>query len=207
MAKKKDSKKVEEVNVADNESEVIEEVEAFVCPSCGAEVADDTITCPGCGAFFDYEDGTEVPDSPDEDTPPLPSYPEDDMDPPADPEDKSPKASNPVPQSQGNPTPYVVRDSEMRIASALKEYTVKRRKRYLSGALFTGLGILFFVILWLFTVHQVWVEEADTIFGLEVILLLAIASVLFIMGMYLILTYPKSSLMDVFSTMPRAEPK
>ena len=204
---KENSKKAEEEEIADTESEVIEEIEAFVCPSCSAEVADDTVTCPGCGAFFDYGEGTETPEPDGEDTPPLPPDPEDDVAIPAEPGEEAPPISESDIQSTEEPTPYVVRDNEVRMAGALKEYSAKRRKRYLSGALSTGLGILFFVLLWLYTVNQVWVEETNTIFGFEVILLLVIASVLFIMGMYLILTYPKSSLMDVVATMPRAEPK
>jgi hypothetical protein len=204
---KKNSQKADEVDGVDTESEVIEEMEAFVCPSCGAEVANDTVTCPGCGAFFDFEDGTDIPEPEEEETPPLPADNEEEMDAPAEPEEEAPAPTEPSPQPMEEPSPYVVHQNEVRMAGALKEYSAKRRKRYLSGALSTGLGIIFFVLLWLYTVNQVWVEDTDTIFGLEVILLLVIASVLFIMGMYLILTYPKSSLMDVFATMPRAEPK
>jgi len=196
MTKKKESQKEEAKHL---DSEVIEEVEAFVCPSCGAEVADDTITCPGCGAFFDYEEGAEAPETPEENTPPLPLDPEE-------PEREVPPISEPAPKPTEEPAPYVVNQNEVRMAGALKEYSTKRRKRYLFGALSTGLGILFYVVLWLFTVHQVWVEDTNTIFGLEVILLIVVASVLFILGMYLILTYPKSSLMDVFAAIQRAEP-
>jgi len=202
MAKKKNSEKKEAEHM---DSEVIEEVEAFVCPSCGAEVADDAITCPGCGAFFDYEDGAEVPKPSEENAPPLPPDPED-ADTPAEREGEAPPISDPAPQQKEAPAPYVVHQTEVRMAGALKEYSTKRRKRYLFGALSTGLGIVFYVLLWLFTVHQVWIKDTNTIFGLEVILLLIIASVLFILGMFLILTYPKSSLVDVFSAMPRAEP-
>lgn len=214
---KKNSKKEEEMEIADTESEVIEEIEAFVCPSCGAEVTNDAVTCLGCGVSFDFEDeaetpepeGEEAPPEPSEiedDTPPLPADSGEDMEPPAEPEEEAPAPTEPDISPAEESAPYVVRDNEVRMAGALKEYSVKRRKRYLFGALSTGLGIIFYVLLWLYTVNQVWVEDTNTIFGLEVILLLVIASVLFIMGMYLILTYPKSSLMDMFATVPRAEP-
>lgn len=192
MEEKEIPENPEEDEKAHKESEVIEEIEAFVCPSCGAEVADDTVTCPGCGAFFDYENETSDMDR--EVLQPEPSGIEEEIPPPS--MDSGDAAETPEKS-----------ESEVRIEGALRDYSAKRRKRYLSGALFTGLGIIFFVLLWLYTVHRVWVEDADTVFGLEVILLLVIASVLFILGMYLILTYPRSSLTDVFASMSRAEPK
>jgi hypothetical protein len=68
-----------------------------------------------------------------------------------------------------------------------------------------GLGIILFVLLWVFVVNQVLITETENLFGFEIILLLVSAGVLFILGLYLILTYPKSSLVDVFASMTQAQ--
>jgi hypothetical protein len=92
------------------------------------------------------------------------------------------------------------------IPAALSEYSERRKKRNLYGALFLGLGIVLFVLLWLVVVYDVLVTETKEWFGVDVILILVGAGILFILGLYMILSYPKSSLSELLSTMATARP-
>lgn len=87
------------------------------------------------------------------------------------------------------------------IPEALSDYSERRKKRNLYGALFLGLGIVLFVLLWLVVVYDVLVTETEEWFGVDVVLILVGAGILFILGLYMILTYPKSSLSELLSTM------
>jgi hypothetical protein len=92
------------------------------------------------------------------------------------------------------------------IPEALSDYSERRKKRNLYGALFLGLGIVLFVLLWLVVVYDVLVTETDQWFGVDVILILVGAGILFILGLYMILSYPKSSLSELLSTMATTRP-
>lgn len=92
------------------------------------------------------------------------------------------------------------------IPDALSDYSERRKKRNLYGALFLGLGIVLFVLLWLVVVYDVLVTETEEWFGVDVILILVGAGILFILGLYMILTYPKSSLSELLSTMATTRP-
>ncbi len=90
------------------------------------------------------------------------------------------------------------------VTQALKDYADQRRKRNLLGALFMGTGLVLFVLLWLVVVYDVLVTETSSWFGFDIMLILVCAGLFFILGLYLILTYPKSSLADVFASTARA---
>jgi hypothetical protein len=92
------------------------------------------------------------------------------------------------------------------IPKALSDYSERRKKRNLYGALFLGLGIVLFVLLWLVVVYDVLVTETKEWFGVDVILILVGAGILFILGLYMILSYPKSSLSELLSTMATTRP-
>jgi hypothetical protein len=96
--------------------------------------------------------------------------------------------------------------SQKSIPDALLDYSERRKKRNLYGALFLGLGIVLFVLLWLVVVYDVLVTETDQWFGVDVILILVGAGILFILGLYMILSYPKSSLSELLSTMATTRP-
>ncbi len=92
------------------------------------------------------------------------------------------------------------------IPDALLDYSERRKKRNLYGALFLGLGIVLFVLLWLVVVYDVLVTETEEWFGVDVIFILVGAGILFILGLYMILSYPKSSLSELLSTMANTRP-
>jgi hypothetical protein len=92
------------------------------------------------------------------------------------------------------------------IPEALSDYSERRKKRNLYGTLFLGLGIMLFVLLWLVVVYDVLVTETEEWFGVDVILILVGAGILFILGLYMILTYPKSSLSELLTTMTATRP-
>lgn len=112
------------------------------------------------------------------------------------------------PKRGHTPHPEVGRNnrltSEKQVIGALKDYTEKRRKRYFMGTMTLGLGIVLFVLLWLVVVYDVLVMESNSWFGVDIILLLVFAGILFILGLYLILTYPKSTLEEYMISMPKA---
>lgn len=191
----------------DSEKKPGGEIEMFECPSCQVEVVADAAICPGCGVAFERE---EVPISEieEEPLPPPPLVTEQEQ--MAPPQDVMERQVNPPeeaqPTTQLTPPPsYSQNKTEQQIAYALNEYSKKRRGRYLSGALFLGLGIILFVFLWVFVVNQVLVTETENLFGFEIILLLVGAGIFFILGLYMILTYPKSSLVDVFTSMTQTQ--
>jgi hypothetical protein len=90
------------------------------------------------------------------------------------------------------------------IAKALGEYTEQRRKRYLYGTVFLGIGLILFVLLWLVVVYDVLASGSNSGIGIDAVVILACAGIFFIMGLYMILTYPKSSLNEVLASRPRA---
>lgn len=96
-------------------------------------------------------------------------------------------------------------DKDLKVKEALTDYGKRRRTRYLQGTLSLGLGIIFFALLWLFVVYDVLVTETENWFGAEVIIILVFAGIFFIIGLYLILTYPKSSLAELFPMMSERE--
>jgi hypothetical protein len=170
-----------EERLANNEGEGI-----FACPQCGTGVTADATHCPGCNALFD-----EVPaGAPPEEAhmPSVSDLREDKLhineeiinDPPMEPEISRP---------------------DRKMEHALTDYYERRKKRYLFGALSMGLGIILFVMLWLVVVHQVVVVGTESIFGFEVLLLLVTAGIFFILGLYLTLTYPSSSLTKLLTSM------
>lgn len=177
------------------------ETEMFTCPSCGMDVVADTMECPGCGVAF--EQGEEAPPS-DIGNEQLPS-PYGTLQEQRAPQQEIEERQMAQPPPQATPPSYGQSNTEQHIAYALNEYSKKRRGRYLSGALSLGLGIILFVLLWVFVVNQVLITETENLFGFEIILLLVSAGVLFILGLYLILTYPKSSLVDVFASMTQTQ--
>jgi hypothetical protein len=195
----------EEENTQGQQSEK-QEAEMFACPSCQAEVAADATMCSDCGVSFEQEEGIPPP----EEEAQLPTPPTNEQEQVAPPQEianqqvAQPEQPQPAPQATPPPS-YGVGNTDMRVASALKEYSKKRRGRYLSGALFLGLGIILFVLLWVFVVHQVLVTETENLFGFEIIMLIVGAGIFFILGLYMILTYPKSSLVDVFASVTQTQ--
>jgi len=92
--------------------------------------------------------------------------------------------------------------SEPDVPRAVKNYNEQRKKRYLFGALFLGFGLVLFVLLWLVVVYDVLVTETQDWFGIEIVIILLGAGILFILGLFMILTYPKSSLAELLTSMP-----
>lgn len=92
--------------------------------------------------------------------------------------------------------------TEPDIPRAVKNYNEQRRKRYMFGALALGLGVVLFVLLWLVVVYDVLVTETQDWFGIEVVIILLGAGILFILGLFMIITYPKSSLAELLTSMP-----
>lgn len=92
------------------------------------------------------------------------------------------------------PSNYKSNEKGKQIVQALKDYTKKRRKRYLFGALSLGLSMIFFVLIWLVTVYQVLNTDSVEWFGAEVMALLICAGIFSIFGLYLIMSYPSSTL-------------
>jgi hypothetical protein len=176
-----------EERLANNEGQGI-----FACPQCGTGVTADATHCPGCNALFD-----EVPaDNPSEEGH-MPSVADLRMD--RTPITQEDTENEPVVE-QSPPEP-VVSQPERKLEGALSDYYERRKKRYLFGALSIGVGITLFVMLWLVVVHQVVVVGTENIFGFEVLLLLMAAGVFFILGLYLTLTYPSSSLTRLLTSM------
>jgi predicted RNA-binding Zn-ribbon protein involved in translation (DUF1610 family) len=179
-----------EERLANNEGEGI-----FTCPQCGTGVAADATQCPGCNAIFD-----EVPTSTFSEEEHMPSV--------ADLSEEQITGSENEPEVEQEEVapPQIVAPArepqkDRRFEGALSEYYEKRKKRYLFGALSLGVGIILFVMLWLVVVHQVLVTNTDSVFGFEVLLLLVVAGVFFILGLYLTLTYPSSSLSKLLTSM------
>jgi hypothetical protein len=96
---------------------------------------------------------------------------------------------------------------ENRVMAALKEYNTNRRKRYFTGTMFIGLGVILFVLLWLVVIYEVLVNETQVWFGAHVIMILVVAGMFFTFGLYMILTYPKSSLLEILTYMTQAKNK
>ena len=112
--------------------------------------------------------------------------------PPPEPEEVEPEIAREIP-------------SEQKITAALLDYTKQRRKRYFSGAIFLGIGLVLFVLLWLVVVYETIVTETGDLFLMEVLLILVGAGIFFVLGLYYIMTYPKSSLIDVFGSLRSSE--
>jgi hypothetical protein len=176
-----------EERLANNEGEGI-----FACPQCGTGVTADATHCPECNALFD-----EVPAGAPTEEAHMPSV--------ADLRTDQVQNIHEEPQEepepgQINPDPPISR-TKGGLDNALADYYERRKKRYLLGALSMGLGIILFVMLWLVVVHQVVVVGTDSIFGFEVLMLLVSAGIFFILGLYLTLTYPSSSLTKLLASM------
>jgi hypothetical protein len=183
-----------------------EDKAVFACPDCRTEVAADSTNCPGCGAIFE-----EVPASEDIEDEELPSLTDMDEEKKAyiEPKDVPKEIPQDIPKIDPviNASPPVVVDEEKeydngKLTQTMSDYYQRRKKRYLMGALSLGVGIVMFVLLWLVVVNSVLVAETDNVFGLEVIALLAVAAVFFIIGLFLTLTYPSSSLTKLLTSMP-----
>ena len=177
-----------EERLANNEGEGI-----FACPQCGTGVASDATNCPGCNALFD-----EVPASTGSEEEHMPSV--------ADLRTEQITESEEEPEEEPAPPPAAVPTREPEpdrmFGAAISDYYERRKKRYLMGALSLGVGIILFVMMWLVVVNQVLVNNTENIFGFEVLLLMIIAGVFFIFGLYLTLTYPSSSLSKLLTAMP-----
>jgi len=185
----------------------------FSCPECSTQVDADAIICPGCGAVFEPDENIPISSSMEEEQ--IPSIPgqEDEQPPPpsdyiggqvslpeTDISSEAPLEDSLSPSDIKRPE---ILENGQQVKRALAEYNKKRKNQYLFGTIFLGLGIILFVLLWLVTVNQVLVEEAENVFGADIILLLIGAGIFFILGLYLIITYPKSSLVDVFASLPK----
>jgi hypothetical protein len=96
---------------------------------------------------------------------------------------------------------------ENKVMAALNEYNTNRRKRYFTGTLFIGLGVVLFVLLWLVVVYDVLVHDTQAWFGTHIILILVVAGIFFTFGLYMILTYPKSSLIEILAYMTEVKHK
>lgn len=187
----------------EKELEENEEMEMFACPMCENSVSADANACPSCGAVFEEKDAVPRPyDMEEEQTLPY------DIEGTQMPTPETDFPGN-EPTEEMTPTPDVESGkgsgTGQQISTPLTDYFKRRRKRYLFGALTLGLGLVLFVLLWLVVVYDVLVTETENWFGVEVISILIGAGILFILGLYLILTYPKSSLIDVFASLQEAQ--
>ncbi|UCG68416.1 MAG: zinc ribbon domain-containing protein [Thermoplasmata archaeon] len=184
-------------------SETDEQSEIFACPNCGASVDADTLMCANCGVVFEAEGQTPSLDTRIEQMAPEPEAQEEQL-----PSEET-QVSGPPPE-EGTPIIHeksaTVSDTDAQISGALADYGARRRKRYLFGTILLGLGLVLFVLLWLVVVYDVLVQETQEVFGFDVILILVGAGIFFILGLYLILTYPKSSLADVMALLPKNVP-
>jgi hypothetical protein len=98
-------------------------------------------------------------------------------------------------------------DQEKKIIKALKDYSRSRKKRYTMGTLFLGLGVILFVLLWLVVVYDVLVTETQAWFGAHIVLILVCAGIFFTFGLFMILTYPKSSLIEILAFISESKEK
>jgi hypothetical protein len=98
-------------------------------------------------------------------------------------------------------------DQEKKIIGALKDYSKSRKKRYTMGTLFLGLGVVLFVLLWLVVVYDVLVTETQQWFGAHIVLILVAAGIFFTCGLFMILTYPKSSLIEILAYISESKEK
>lgn len=196
----------------------------FSCPMCGSEVNASATTCPRCGAIFEHEEQAPPFDTEEEQAPqppemdeelPLPYGVEEEQIPMPETdaslyetkreEDSQLDVPENEPEEEAMPTDIKSDeelDTDRKVKTAITDYKELRRKRYLYGALTLGLGLVLFVLLWLVVVYEVIVTETENWFGFEVIFILVGAGIFFILGLYLILTYPKSSLAELLSSMP-----
>ncbi|UCE36146.1 MAG: hypothetical protein JSW00_11405 [Thermoplasmata archaeon] len=186
-----------------NEPERLEEVSE--CPLCRYEVQADATGCPSCGAVFQGEE-QETPLETGEEQMPSSMDKEDELIPSEIEEmpEWAPKSKEPVPKKEAPST--AISDERglppEKVSRAIEDYSKRRRSRYLYGALSLGIAIILFVLLWLVVVYDVLVTETENVFGIDVIILLVVAGILFILGLYLILTYPKSSLSELLASLP-----
>lgn len=175
--------------------------EMFACPNCGANVDADAVMCMNCGVVFEAEEQTPSLDTRIEQMAPEPETQEEQL-----PQTEA-QMPGPPPEDEGvslsDERHETVTDTDRQISGAIADYSTRRRKRYLFGTVLLGLGLVLFVLLWLVVVYDVLVQETQEIFGLDVILILVGAGIFFILGLYLILTYPKSSLADIMALLPK----
>lgn len=184
-----------EERLANNEGEGI-----FACPQCGTGVAANAPSCPHCGVSFEevpLETSSEINEEH------MPSVAE--LGEGQTPETQPEEITN-APIEDTPEVPEVTRtkntQTNMKFKGAITDYYERRKKRYLFGALSLGLGIVLFVLLWLVVVNSVLISEESNVFGFSSFALLIIAGVFFILGLYLTLTYPSSSLSELLTSMP-----
>jgi hypothetical protein len=188
-----------EERLANNEGEGI-----FACPSCGTGVAADAPRCLHCGVTFEEVPEVASADIGEGHMPSVAELGERQS-------DENAVEETTTTQIEDTPeVPEVTRpkksQTDVNFKGAIANYYDKRKKRYLFGALSLGLGIVLFVLLWLVIVNSVLVSEDTNIFGFTSLALLIVAGVFFILGLYLTLTYPSSSLSELLTSMPMNVP-
>jgi hypothetical protein len=198
-----------------------EEEAVFACPECRTEVAADSTTCPGCGAMFEEVPSSDSQDTDEEKLPSISDLDEEEEEVYIEPKEMPKETPEEIPKEtpkvvppdipkiepvKKTAPPTVIEErkgpKDERITEAMSDYYQRRKKRYLTGALSLGIGIVMFVLVWLVVVNSVLVDETDNVFGLEVIVLLAVAAIFFIIGLFLTMTYPSSSLTKLLTSMP-----
>lgn len=186
-----------EERLANNEGEGI-----FACPQCGTGVSVNSPSCSHCGVAFEEVPTVASADINEEHMPSVAELGENRSD-----ETAVEETTN----AQVVDTPEVTRSkksqTDKKIKGAIADYYDKRKKRYLFGALSLGLGIVLFVLLWLVVVNSVLISEDSNVFGFSSLALLIVAGVFFILGLYLTLTYPSSSLSELLTSMPMNAPQ
>ncbi|UCE75417.1 MAG: hypothetical protein JSV56_06875 [Methanomassiliicoccales archaeon] len=188
-----------EKRLSDNEGKGI-----FECPQCGTGVVANAPKCPHCNVEFEEVPMNQPSDLQD---PQMPTIADLNREQIVQTESEEPKE---IPQPENTPTPKVANVKEpatdSKFVGAISEYYEKRKRRYLLGALSLGLGVILFALLWLVVVHQVLVTDTENLFGFEVLILLLLAGVFFVFGLFLTLTYPSSSLAELLVSMPMNVP-
>jgi hypothetical protein len=189
-----------EKRLANNEGEGI-----FACPQCGTGVPVNASNCPHCGVGFEEVPSEASSEINEEHMPSVSELGE------AQPPEHQAEETSNAPMGETTEIPVVTKpkkaQSNKKFKGAIADYYERRKKRYLFGALSLGMGIVLFVLLWLVVVNSVLVSENSNVFGFSSLALLIIAGVFFILGLYLTLTYPSSSLSELLTSMPMNVPE
>jgi hypothetical protein len=185
-----------EKRLANNEGEGI-----FACPQCGTGVDANAPNCPHCGIAFEEVPTVASAATNEEHMPTVAELGEEQTAETAVEE----TTTAPIEEPTEITTPLKPQ-TDMKVKGAIADYYDKRKKRYLLGALSLGLGIVLFVLLWLVVVNSVLVSEEANVFGFSSLALLIVAGVFFILGLYLTLTYPSSSLSELLTSMSANTP-
>jgi hypothetical protein len=182
-----------EERLSHNEGEGI-----FACPKCGTGVAANASNCSNCGALFEEVPMDSSAEINEEHMPSVADLGGGQVPEPEESQEKTVSESLPISE------PAHPRNSEVngKLKGAISDYYERRKKRYLFGALSLGLGIILFVMLWLVVVNTVLISESENVFGIGTIVLLVVAGIFFILGLFLTLTYPSSSLSELLTSMP-----